>query len=157
MIVNEEIISQIKQGYCVLLGIHRDDTKDDIDRTCQKLLNIRLFNDDSLVENNSSLSGESNNATKTSWNRTIKDLDGEILCVSQFTLYGTVQKSNKPEFHHAMKTEDALKMYNIFLDTLKKLYIPERVAQGKFGHMMKVQIVNDGPVTIIYDTRQSKK
>lgn len=88
------------------------------------------------------------------WAKSVVDIEGEILCVSQFTLYGSVIKGSKPDFHLSMKSETSKQMYLEFLDRLKKAYQPDRIKDGEFGAMMLVNIANDGPVTLELDSRK---
>jgi len=134
--VDGERISEINDGIMALIGICSNDTEEDMDKLVKKLINIKLFS----------------NEEGAFWKKSVKDLDLEILCVSQFTLYAVTKKGSKPDFHLAMKTEEAQKFYNKFLDKLRAAYKPEKIKDGKFGAMMNVSLVNDGPVTIIIDT-----
>ncbi|KAG4084701.1 D-tyrosyl-tRNA deacylase [Neocallimastix lanati (nom. inval.)] len=135
--VEGEKISEINKGIMALIGICQDDTEEDMDKLVRKLINLKLFKDDQ----------------DRFWKKSVKDLDLEILCVSQFTLYAQTSKGNKPDFHLAMKTEEANAFYNKFLDKLRTTYKPEKIKDGKFGAMMNVSLVNEGPVTIIIDTK----
>jgi D-aminoacyl-tRNA deacylase len=137
--VSGELISSIQRGYCILVGISKDDTEKDMDYIIRKILNIRLFSDE---ENN------------TRWNKSVVDKDFEILCVSQFTLQSTL-KGTKPDFHQAMTADNSKLFYEKFLDTLGNLYKKEKIKNGKFGNYMNVKIENDGPVTIILDSKKS--
>ena len=87
------------------------------------------------------------------WRQHVKQKDYEILCVSQFTLYGTLSKKNQPDYKLAMKAQRAADMYNKFLDMLREGYDREKIFDGKFGEMMDVALVNDGPVTLVIDSR----
>ena len=129
--VNGEIVSSIQRGLCVLLGMSRHDQPGEIDYMVRKILNIRLFEDDNGKR----------------WSKSAKDLELEILCVSQFTLH-SILKGNKPDFHRSMEAERAEQMYGQFLDQMRKAYVKDRIKDGKFGEMMSVNIENDGPVTI---------
>lgn len=132
----------------VLVGISKNDTEEDVAKLSQKLLTLRIFED---------LSNPPETKTKwhgKPWSKSLMD-DPElkILSVSQFTLYGTIKKGTKPDFHKAAKGEDAIHLYEKFLSTMRqKLNDDSRVLDGKFGEMMDVDIVNDGPVTIVWDT-----
>ncbi|KAJ3122566.1 D-tyrosyl-tRNA(Tyr) deacylase [Nowakowskiella sp. JEL0407] len=159
--VDNEVISKIERGLCVLIGITVDDTEKDLEymfvnrspvlskpktvnnfRSANKLMNIRLFEDPKSAK---------------PWSKSAKDLSLEILCVSQFTLYGYVLKGNKPDFHLAMKSDLSREYYSNFLNRMKELYHPEKVKDGVFGAMMQVDICNDGPVTIQLDSRITSK
>lgn len=129
--VDGEVISSIGKGLCVLLGISRTDTIKDIQFMVRKLLNLRIFEDENGKR----------------WNKSVKDYNYEVLCVSQFTLYSKL-KGNKPDFHLAMAPEQSEKFYNDFIQQLRTTYSPDLVKDGKFGAFMQVHIENDGPVTI---------
>ncbi len=142
--VGDEIISSISNGYCVLIGISRDDTEKDMDFIVRKILNIRLFEDD----NESA-------AKNSKWNKSVVDRDFEILCVSQFTLQSSL-KGNKPDFHLAMSAETSKDFYNKFLQQMRTSYKSEKIKDGQFGAYMQVNIQNDGPVTIIIDSKKDQ-
>uniref|UniRef100_A0A8C4N382 D-aminoacyl-tRNA deacylase n=1 Tax=Eptatretus burgeri TaxID=7764 RepID=A0A8C4N382_EPTBU len=129
--VGAEQVSSIGKGLCVLLGISRDDTQRDIDFMIRKLLNLRIFEDDS----------------GKMWTRSISDRGLEILCISQFTLQ-CILKGNKPDFHLAMPADKAEPFYRDFLEQLCKAHGAHLVKDGRFGARMQVHIQNDGPVTI---------
>lgn len=88
------------------------------------------------------------------WKASVKDIDGEILCVSQFTLLANTTKGNKPDFHKAMSTESGRSMYSTFLAKLGQAYKPEKIQDGRFGAMMNVSLTNEGPVTFTIDSRK---
>lgn len=136
--VGGEIVGSIGRGLLVLIGLTHNDKYSDIEFATNKLLNIRLFDD------------EKGNRLKES----VKSLNLEILLVSQFTLY-SILKGNKPDFHNALGPDEALKMYSIFLETLSKKH-PGKIQAGKFGEHMEVSLVNDGPVTINWDYPEIK-
>ncbi|XP_031836176.1 D-aminoacyl-tRNA deacylase isoform X5 [Nomia melanderi] len=129
--VDGEIISSIGNGLCVLIGIKRDDTVEDIKYIVKKILNIKIFDD--------------NNNKR--WGASVMDKQYEILCISQFTLYHNL-KGNRLDFHRAMSAQESEPFYNNFLAELCKNYKPDLVKDGKFGAMMEVDIQNNGPVTI---------
>lgn len=131
--VDGELISSIGRGLCVLVGIHRGDTRKELEQIVRKILNLRLFEDPKEEGKR--------------WNKSVKDLKLELLCISQFTLYHTL-KGNKPDFHLAMKGDDAKDLYDEFLAELKRQYEEEKVKDGLFGGYMQVSLVNDGPVTL---------
>ncbi|WKY09743.1 hypothetical protein Q1695_002248 [Nippostrongylus brasiliensis] len=133
--VGEEIVGSIGRGVCVFVGISKDDNDDDIEYIVRKILNVRLF--------------ESDNKR---WDKSVKDEGLEVLCVSQFTLYGFL-KGNKLDFHNSMNPQDASLFYGRFMDKLRSSYLPENIQDGRFAAMMNVAIVNDGPVTINIDSR----
>lgn len=136
VVVDDQIISSIKNGLCILVGINKDDTDSDLNYLVQKILNTKFFEDESGKR----------------WKASVKDKQYEVLCISQFTLYHTF-KGNKLDFHRAMTAEDAEKFYNKFLESLRQSYRPDAIKDGKFGAMMKVEIINDGPVTIEVDSQ----
>ncbi|XP_029449634.1 D-aminoacyl-tRNA deacylase 1 [Rhinatrema bivittatum] len=129
--VGEEQVSSIGRGICVLLGISLEDTQRDVDHMVRKILNLRVFEDESGRH----------------WSKSVMDKEYEVLCISQFTLQ-SILKGNKPDFHMAMPSEQAEPFYNDFLQQLRKAYKPEFIKDGKFGAYMQVHIQNDGPVTI---------
>ena len=138
--VDGEVISSIGRGLCVLIGIHRDDTKEQMDYIVRKILNIRAFDDD--------------NGRR--WAKSAKDLQLDILCVSQFTLYH-VMKGNKPDFHLAKGGEESKQFYEEFLAEMRKNYSADRIKDGQFGAMMQVSLVNDGPVTLEVEAMAAAK
>ncbi|KAG7691603.1 hypothetical protein KL911_005244 [Ogataea haglerorum] len=145
--VNKEVISQINKGLMLLVGISTEDSKEDVEKLANKVLRLKLFEDVGVDAN-----------TKTEWvgkpwQKSVVDIKGEILSVSQFTLYGNIQKGAKPDFHRAQKGHVAQEMYEMFLGLLRAAMGEDRVKDGQFGAMMDVAIINDGPVTIVWDTR----
>ncbi|KIY50767.1 D-tyrosyl-tRNA deacylase [Fistulina hepatica ATCC 64428] len=138
--VDRQIISQISKGLMVLIGIGTDDTMTDANIIINKILNVRLFSDPK--------------DESKSWKSSVKDLNGEILCVSQFTLFANTTKGNKPDFHRAMPAEPSKELYNAFLKKLSESYDPQKIRDGRFGAMMSVSICNEGPVTITIDSRK---
>lgn len=132
--VNSNIVGKIGKGFVVLLGIKNTDTYKDVDYLVKKLINLRVFTDD-----------------KDKMNLSLLDVNGELLIVSQFTLYGECKKSgNRPSFLEAAKSEIAIPLYEYFVDECKKV-IPV-VQTGIFGAHMQINLLNDGPVTIIIDS-----
>lgn len=132
--VDGKIIGEISNGFNVLLGICNDDTIEDSIYLAKKIINLRVFDDE-----------------EGKINKCIKDVGGEILVISQFTLFGDVRKGNRPSFIHALRGEEANKLYEIFVSEIKKEI---NVYTGKFGANMEVNIVNDGPVTILIDSKK---
>ncbi len=130
--VDDEIISEIGRGLLVLLAVHKDDREENLIKMVNKIINLRIFEDENQKMNLS-----------------ILDSGGEILVVSQFTLYGDCKKGNRPNFMDSAPPTKAEDYYNKFIDLLKTKNLP--VKTGKFGAMMEVSLVNDGPVTIIMD------
>ena len=116
----------------MLVGVTAGDNKEVAEHMANKALNMRLWEKDGK-----------------SWAASVMDLNGEVMAVSQFTLYG-IMKGNKPDFHGAMDAEEAKNLYEYFVSVLKKKYVAERVQTGKFQHLMEVGSVNNGPVTIQY-------
>ena len=131
--VDENIVSSIGKGLMVLVGFTDGDTVKDIDYLVNKVVNLRVFEDDNGVMNLS-----------------VKDVSGSILCVSQFTLYGDCSKGNRPSYMKAMNGLDSVKLYDLFCDKLNNM-VPTK--QGFFGADMKVSLINDGPTTIIIDSK----
>ncbi len=129
-------IRDINEGLVVFLGITHKDTEKDIDYLIKKIINLRIFED-----------------SDNKMNYSIQDINGSILLVSQFTLYANTKEGNRPSFTDSMKYDDAKKMYNIFIDKLKETNI--KFKTGKFGSDMVVNIENDGPVTIIIDSKEN--
>jgi D-tyrosyl-tRNA(Tyr) deacylase len=131
-------ISSIGPGMLALVGLHTEDTLSDLEWCTKKLLAIKLWE----------------NENGGMWRQHVKQKEYEILCVSQFTLYGTLSKKNQPDYKLAMKSVQAEEMYNTFLDMLRKGYVEDRIKDGMFGEMMDVELVNDGPVTLVIDSRE---
>ena len=130
----DKIVGQINKGFLVLLGIKFTDTKEDVDYLVRKLINLRIFSDEN---------GKMNLA--------LKDVDGELLIISQFTLYGECKKSgNRPSFSDSAKPDLAIPLYEYFIEECKKQIAI--VQTGIFGADMQVSLLNDGPVTIILDS-----
>ena len=130
--------SQIGKGILVLVGIEVADGEDDIHWLAKKIINLRIFDDVNGVMNES-----------------ILNHDGEILVISQFTLHASTKKGNRPSYIKAAKPEFAVPLYKRFVDVLREL-LGKPVETGEFGADMKVGLVNDGPVTIIIDTKDKK-
>lgn len=130
--INNKVNGSIDKGYVLLVGFTHGDTTDIVDKMINKILNLRIFEDEN-----------------DKMNLSIKDINGSILSISQFTLYADCKKGNRPSFINAMKPDEASKLYDYFNQELSK-YI--EVNTGIFGADMKVEIYNDGPVTIILDS-----
>ncbi len=130
--INNKVNGSIDKGYVLLVGFTHGDTTDIVDKMINKILNLRIFEDEN-----------------DKMNLSIKDINGSILSISQFTLYADAKKGNRPSFINAMKPDEASKLYDYFNQELSK-YI--EVNTGIFGADMKVEIYNDGPVTIILDS-----
>ncbi len=131
--VDGKLISEIGQGLNILLGIFKDDSKEDIEKLIKKIVNLRIFSDE-----------------VGKMNYSIKDINGEALVISQFTLAGSVKKGRRPSFDKAMASKEAEGLYEIFCKELNKTIC---VKMGIFGAMMDVEIINDGPVTFIVDSK----
>lgn len=147
--VDNNVISSIGRGLMILVGISTSDTTDDVTKLVKKVASLRLFED---------MSNPPQEQTKwhgKPWSISLaQDKELSVLSVSQFTLYGTIKKGTKPDFHRAAKGSDAITLYSEFLSQLRKeLGDDNRVKDGEFGAMMDVDIVNEGPVTIVWDTR----
>ncbi|KAF5386635.1 hypothetical protein D9615_001522 [Tricholomella constricta] len=140
--VDNQVVSRISKGLMVLVGIGSDDTMTDVLALSKKILNLRVFSDPT--------------DPGKMWKANVKDIDGEILCVSQFTLMANTTKGNKPDFHRAMATEPSREMYTTFLEQMGQAYKPEKIQDGRFGAMMDVSLTNEGPVTFTLDSRKSE-
>ena len=132
--VDGETIGAVGQGYLVLLGVMDGDTTHEADVLASKVALLRVFEDEN-----------------GKMNRSVLDIDGEILVVSQFTLCADVRKGNRPSFTPSAKPEDADRLYEYFMQKLTEQGV-RKVAHGQFGADMKVSLLNDGPVTILFDT-----
>ncbi|MFK8037335.1 MAG: D-aminoacyl-tRNA deacylase [Crocinitomicaceae bacterium] len=128
----------IKQGYVLLLGYEIEDNNEDITWMTSKIINLRLFSDENNLMNLS-----------------IKDIEGEILCISQFTLHARTKKGNRPSFIQAAKPEISVPLYENTIVEFEKL-LPSKIRTGQFGADMKVSLINDGPVTIIIDSKNKQ-
>ena len=129
--------SEINFGFLVLLGISDDDRYEDIEWLTQKIIKLRVFGDE-----------------LGKMNRSIQDVNGEILIVSQFTLFASVKKGNRPSFVASASPETAIPLYEKFIDQLKKYDL--KIQTGVFGANMQIELVNDGPVTIIIDSKNKE-
>ena len=130
--VDGKIVGEVDKGYCLLVGVHKESTEADAKYLAKKIVEARLFEDE-----NEKL------------NLGLKDVNGSILSVSQFTLYADTKKGKRPSFTHAASAEEANELYNKFNEYLREEGI--KVETGIFQTMMEVNIINDGPVTIIYE------
>lgn len=131
--VNNKVIARIGKGLLVLLAVHQNDTKDKIEKMAAKIVNLRIFGDEN-----------------GKMNLSVKDVGGGIMVVSQFTLYGDCTKGNRPSFIASARPDKAIPIYEEFIKYLREQEI--KVETGKFGAMMEVELVNDGPVTIIVES-----
>ena len=134
--IDNKIYSQIENGLLVLVGIEDADVAEDIEWLSGKIVNLRVFNDNNGVMNVS-----------------VKDINGDILAVSQFTLHASTKKGNRPSYIKASKPEFAIPMYEKFIQQLSN-DLGKTVGTGVFGADMKVELLNDGPVTIVIDTKK---
>ena len=133
--VDAEIVSEIKRGLVVLLGIARDDCEADADYLAAKIVSLRVFDDET-----------------GKMNRSVKDVDGGVLVISQFTLYGDVRRGLRPSWIEAAAPEVAMPLYEYFVAQVRRFV--DQIACGSFRSLMQVELVNDGPVTILLDSRK---
>jgi D-tyrosyl-tRNA(Tyr) deacylase len=133
--IDGEIVGAIERGLVVLLGVAHDDTKADADYLAPKIVSLRIFDD-----------------SEGKMNVSLKDIEGGLLVVSQFTLYGDVRRGLRPSWSHAAPPEIAEPLYEYFVSCSQQLIV--RVATGSFRKTMDVELVNDGPVTILLDSRK---
>ena len=136
VIVEEKKIASIGKGLLILVGIENEDLQKDIDHLVKKIIQLRIFDDENGVMNLS-----------------VKDIDGDVIVVSQFTLFANTKKGNRPSYIRAAKPDFSIPMYEKFITTIEN-ELGKRVGTGNFGAMMNVALVNDGPVTIIIDSKQ---
>ena len=130
--------SSIKEGFMILVGIENADTQEDADWLCKKIVNLRVFDDENGV-----------------MNKSILDIDGEILVVSQFTLHASYKKGNRPSYIYAAKPDIAIPLYEYFCQALTTA-LGKEIGTGEFGADMKVELLNNGPVTICMDTKNKE-
>jgi len=133
--INGETHAQIGKGFLVLLGIEEADTQEDLIWLSNKIIGLRIFND-----------------ANEKMNLSISDIQGEILLVSQFTLFASTLKGNRPSFIRAARPEHAIPLYEQFISQLKNT-LPQKVQTGVFGADMQIELVNDGPVSIVIDSK----
>ena len=136
--IDEQCVASIGQGMLLLVGFEDADTANDLEWMAQKVANLRIFDDADGV-----------------MNRSVKDVDGDLLVVSQFTLYASVKKGNRPSYIRAAKPDVAIPLYESFCETMS-LQVGREVKTGVFGADMKVSLLNDGPVTIVIDTKHKE-
>ncbi len=136
--VEGEIISKIGQGLLILLGIENEDTNADIEWLSRKIVNLRIFNDEEGV-----------------MNKSLIEVKGDVIVVSQFTLHASTKKGNRPSYLKAAKPEIAIPIYENFVKRME-MVLGKKVGTGVFGADMKVELLNDGPVTIIVDTKNKE-
>lgn len=133
--IENNIYSQIKQGFLVLLGIHESDEKEDVDYLSQKIAGLRIFSDE-----------------EGKMNLDLQQVQGNILLVSQFTLHAQTKKGNRPSFIEAARPEKAIQLYEAMITALE-VKLGKTIQTGQFGADMQIALVNDGPVTIIIDSK----
>jgi len=136
--IENQTVASIDKGLLVLVGIEDTDTNDDIAWLSAKIVNLRVFDDDNGVMNLS-----------------VKEVEGEVLIVSQFTLHASTKKGNRPSYIKAARPEVAIPIYEAFIKQVETL-LGKRVPTGQFGAMMQVSLCNDGPVTILIDTKNKE-
>ena len=136
--VDGQVTDQIGNGLLILLGVEHDDTTEDASWLAQKVVSMRIFSDDA-----------------DKMNRDIREVGGEILMVSQFTLHAATKKGNRPSFIRAARPEHAIPLYEATIQELGAL-LGKRIATGQFGAMMQIHLVNDGPVTIWMDSKNKE-
>ena len=136
--IENQTVASIDKGLLVLVGIEDTDTNDDIAWLSAKIVNLRVFDDDNRVMNLS-----------------VKEVEGEVLIVSQFTLHASTKKGNRPSYIKAARPEVAIPIYEAFIKQVESL-LGKRVPTGQFGAMMQVSLCNDGPVTILIDTKNKE-
>ncbi|WP_312765335.1 D-aminoacyl-tRNA deacylase [Epilithonimonas sp.] len=132
--VDDKIVGEIKQGLMLLIGVDKTDEQSDADWLVKKILDVRVFSDD-----------------EGKMNHSVKDINGEILCISQFTLISDYKKGNRPSYIKAAKPDKAIPLFEHFKDEIKKSGL--KTESGIFGADMKVSLVNDGPVTLVFDSK----
>lgn len=136
--IENQTVASIDKGLLVLVGIEDGDTNEDIAWLSSKIVNLRVFDDDNGVMNLS-----------------VKEVGGEVLIVSQFTLHASTKKGNRPSYIKAARPEVAIPIYEVFIKQVESL-LDKRVPTGQFGAMMQVSLCNDGPVTILIDTKNKE-
>jgi D-tyrosyl-tRNA(Tyr) deacylase len=136
--IDNKINAAIKEGILILLGIEDADTSEDIEWLCNKIVKMRIFNDENGV-----------------MNRSLQDINGEALVISQFTLHASTKKGNRPGYIKAARPEVAIPLYGEFIREFEKI-LGKKVGTGIFGADMKVSLLNDGPVTILLDSKNKE-
>ena len=136
--INGTVKSAIGQGYMILVGIEEADTMEDVEWLTKKVINLRVFEDENHV-----------------MNRSILEVSGEILLISQFTLHASYKKGNRPSYIRAAKHETAIPLYQAFIASLTQA-LGKEIGTGEFGADMKVELLNDGPVTICMDSKNKE-
>jgi D-tyrosyl-tRNA(Tyr) deacylase len=136
--INNAVKSEIGKGLLVLVGLEEADNDSDIEWLCNKIVQLRIFNDNNDIMNLS-----------------VIDVKGDILAVSQFTLHAKTRKGNRPSYIRAARPDVAIPLYNMFTARLSEL-LEKSIGTGEFGAMMQIELINDGPVTIIIDTKEKE-
>ncbi len=136
--INGQVKSRIGKGLLILVGIEDADTKDDADWLCRKAAGLRIFDDENGV-----------------MNKSVTDIDGEVIVVSQFTLFASYKKGNRPSYIRAGKHETAMPLYEYFCNEMS-IAIGRQVGTGEFGADMQIELINDGPVTICMDSKNKE-
>lgn len=133
--IDKNKVAKIKKGLLILLGIVNEDTKEDVEWLVRKVLNLRIFNDENDV-----------------MNKSLIDVDGDVIVVSQFTLHASTKKGSRPSYMKAAKPDIAIPLYESFVKKLETEF-GKKIQTGKFGADMKVALLNDGPITIVIDSK----
>lgn len=136
--INQKKVADIQQGLLVLVGIIAEDSQEDIEYLAKKIVNLRIFNDENELMNLS-----------------LKEVNGDLILVSQFTLHAATKKGNRPSYIKAAKPEIAIPLYENFIISLENELV-KKIQTGKFGADMKVELLNDGPVTIVIDSKNKE-
>ena len=136
--IDNSVVGEIKNGLLILLGIELNDNEEDVDWLCGKISRLRIFDDAQGVMNLS-----------------VSEVNGEVLVVSQFTLHASTRKGNRPSYIRAARPETAIPLYELFKEKLSGL-LGKKVVSGEFGAMMNVYLINNGPVTIIIDSKEKE-
>lgn len=136
--IDASVYSEIQQGFLVLVGIEELDTKEDADWLCNKLVSLRIFSD-----------------SEDKLNLSVQDIKGDVLLVSQFTLFASTKKGNRPSFIRSAKPDIAIPLYEYCIQQLSQL-LNKPIKTGQFGADMKISLVNDGPVTILMDSKNKE-
>lgn len=136
--INEIVKSEIKKGLLIFVGIENSDGADDIEWLCKKVINLRIFDDNEGI-----------------MNKSVLDIGGDILIISQFTLHASTKKGNRPSYIRAAKGDISQPLYKLFCKELSK-ELGKQIGTGEFGADMKVRLLNDGPVTILMDTKNKE-
>lgn len=151
--IDGRVSGSIGRGYLLLVGITADDDTESLRWMADKILSLRLFPDDDIAAQDGTGTG-AGSVKPSSFSRDLTEIDGEVLVVSQFTLYGDTARGRRPSFSRAAAPARALPLYESFVEMMRER-APSRVETGEFGAMMEVDLVNDGPVTLILERNAS--